>query len=140
MTDRAFEIVEKRLATCTLKVFENEDGTPWTASAINCRFNRLKKRSGTKHFAYSIRHGFATRKLVEGHDHLTVAELLGHANGQMVSQVYSHMNRADEHLRKALNGPVEPKVVGVLTVSASGAAERPLNRSPTEWASPRWPS
>jgi hypothetical protein len=31
-----------------------------------------------------------------------VAELLGHANGQMVASVYSHMNRATAHLRETL--------------------------------------
>ena len=34
--------------------------------------------------------------------HLTAAELMGHADGAMVSKVYSHMNRAEGHLREAL--------------------------------------
>jgi hypothetical protein len=33
---------------------------------------------------------------------MAVAELLGHANEQMVSTVYSLMNRAQTHLREAL--------------------------------------
>ena len=35
-------------------------------------------------------------------DHLTVAELMGHVTGQMVATTYSHMNKADNHLREAL--------------------------------------
>jgi integrase/recombinase XerC len=109
MTPRAEEIVRQLLKPKGL-LFLNEDGNPWTAYAMSCRFKRLKKTLGVKYAAYSIRHGFCQRKLEEGNDHLTVAALMGHANGQMVSQVYSHMNQADEHLRKALNGSVEPKV------------------------------
>jgi integrase len=69
---------------------------------MNCRFCRLKKHTGVKHFAYAWRHGFANRKLLEGHDYLTVAELLGHSDGTMLAKVYAHLDQADEHLRKAL--------------------------------------
>jgi integrase len=83
-------------------VFLNADGNPWTAYAMNCRFCRLTKHTRVKHFAYAWRHGFATRNLVEGHNHLTVAELLGHSDGTMLARVYAHLDQADEHLRKAL--------------------------------------
>jgi integrase/recombinase XerC len=103
LNTKAAEIVARRVPTCELKVFENEDGMPWTPSAINCRFQRLKRSKGLAFFAYGLRHGFCQRKLEEGHDHLTVAETLGHANGQMVSTTYSHMNKADAHLQNALS-------------------------------------
>ena len=48
------------------------------------------------------RHGFATRKLVQGHDHLTVAELMGHRDGTMLAKVYGHLDRNTDHLKKAL--------------------------------------
>ena len=83
-------------------LFRNRDGRPWTRYAINCRFVRLKEKLGVKFANYSFRHGFAQRMLEAGNDHLTVSELLGHANGQMLSTVYSHMNKADRHLRDAL--------------------------------------
>lgn len=102
LTDRAAAIVERRLATRPARVFENEDGNPWTADAVSCRFQRLKRRGKATEFAYALRHGFATRKLEAGVDHLTVAELMGHANGQMVATVYAHLNKADDHLRRAL--------------------------------------
>ena len=35
-------------------------------------------------------------------NHLSVAEILGHANGQMVATTYQHLNKAEEHLRRAL--------------------------------------
>jgi len=103
MTPRAAEIVRRRMKDCKDGyVFLNANGRPWTAFAMNCRFCRLKKHTGVKLFAYAWRHGFATRKLIEGHDHLTVAELLGHADGTMLAKVYAHLDQADDHLRKAL--------------------------------------
>lgn len=103
LSEQAWAIVQARVPGCRAKVFENQDGNPWTVHSVNCRFQRLRRRAGLRHFAYALRHGFATRKLVEGHDHLTVAELLGHANGQMLATVYQHLNQHDDHLRKALN-------------------------------------
>jgi integrase/recombinase XerC len=103
LTPAAVAIVRRRLGDRTAGlVFLNADGNPWTAWAMNCRFCRLKKHTGIKHFAYAWRHGFATRKLIEGHDHLTVSELLGHSDGSTLAKVYAHLDQADEHLRKAL--------------------------------------
>ncbi len=65
---------------------------------------KLARKHGAKYFAYAFRHGFATRKLIAGYDHLTVAELLGHADGTMLAKVYAHLDQADDHLRKALEG------------------------------------
>ena len=66
------------------------------------RFQRLKKKLGVKYFAYALRHGFATRMLTSGVDHLTVAELLGHSNGTMLATVYQHLDQKGQHLRDAL--------------------------------------
>jgi integrase len=63
---------------------------------------KLARRHGRLFAAYDLRHGFAQKMLESGVDHLALAELMGHANGQMVSSVYSHMNRAEEHLKEAL--------------------------------------
>ena len=104
LTDKALEIVE-RLATGKTEgiLFLNTDGNPWKIFAICNRFSRLKKKLGRGFAAYDIRHGFCQRMLENGVNHLAVAEIMGHANGQMVSAVYSHMNRADDHLCEALN-------------------------------------
>jgi integrase len=63
---------------------------------------RLSRVVGVKKTAYDMRHGFATRKLVQGHDHLTIAELMGHRDGTMLAKVYAHLDRNDAHLKKAL--------------------------------------
>jgi hypothetical protein len=40
--------------------------------------------------------------LESGANHLAVAELLGHSTGRMVAENYSHVNRANAHLKDAL--------------------------------------
>lgn len=83
-------------------LFVNAGGRPWTAQAMACRFGRLKKHLGVKFSAYDFRHGFCERLLESGADHLTVAQLMGHADGKMVASVYSHLGKADRHLRETL--------------------------------------
>lgn len=103
LSGRAAEIVAERMKESSGVLFRNEDGRPWTAYATSCRFARLEKKLGVRFCATAFRHGFATRKLVEKHDHLTVAELLGHVNGQMLGEVYAHLGDNPEHLRRALD-------------------------------------
>src|SRR2546430_8025005 len=99
---RSLEIIERLvLERPEGPLFVNEDGTPWNRHTIGHRFGRLKKHLGVRFCAYAIRHGFCQRMLEEGTDLLSVAELMGHTNGQMVATVYSHMNKADGHLRDA---------------------------------------
>ena len=84
------------------KLLLNTAGRPWTRYAVACLFKRLSKRSGVGSSSYLLRHGFCQRSLEAGVDHLTVAALMGHADGGMVVKVYSHMAKADAHLRAAL--------------------------------------
>jgi integrase len=84
------------------KLFRNTRGQSWTKYALCNRMYRLSRVAGVKKAAYDMRHGFATRKLVQGHDHLTIAELMGHRDGKMLAKVYAHLDRNDAHLKKAL--------------------------------------
>ena len=83
-------------------MFRNADRLPWTTSAINCRFCRLKLKLGTKYALYSVRHGFATRKLEAGLDSITVAALMGHSDSAMLNRVYSHVGEHHGYLREQL--------------------------------------
>ena len=103
LTDAALEIVRRHMdGRKDGKLFLNTNGSPWKVHAICNRFSRLKQKLGKSFSAYSLRHGFAQRMLENGIDHLTVAELMGHANGQMLATVYQHLNQAKDHLQEAL--------------------------------------
>lgn len=84
------------------KLFINTRHTAWTKYAICNRMHRISKALGIKKAMYDARHGWATRKLIQGHDHLTVACLMGHTDGSMLAKVYSHIDKDDAHLKKAL--------------------------------------
>jgi integrase len=84
------------------KVFRNRRGKPWTKYALCNRIYRRSRVAGVKKTAYDMRHGFATRKLVQGRDHLTIVELMGHRAGTMLAKVYAHLDRNDAHLKRAL--------------------------------------
>lgn len=104
MSPRAEEIIKAQMnANPEGVIFRNEDGQPWTKSAMSCRFLRLKKHLGTKYACVDFRHGFAQDMLEQGNDPLTVSELLGHADGRMLATTYSHMNKAHSHVERALN-------------------------------------
>jgi len=96
-------ILKRRLQKKQEWVFTNRSGRQWTAYAWNCRFHRLYKSGKTdrKLCMYLIRHGYGTRKLLEGHSVETVAALMGHQSAQMLHSVYGHIDRAHEHLREA---------------------------------------
>ncbi len=99
----ALEIVTRLMGIRTEgKLFRNNRGDPWTKYAVCNRMHRLSRATGRKKAMYDARHGFATRKLVQGHDHLTVAELMGHRDGTMLAKVYGHLDRNVDHLKKAL--------------------------------------
>jgi integrase len=104
MTARAEEIIKRKLtAAKNGLLFLNARGRKWTGFSMNCRFNRLKKHLGIKYACYSLRHGFATRKLEDGLDHITVAALMGHADATMLARVYSHIGERQDHLLDKLN-------------------------------------
>jgi integrase len=63
-------------------------------------------REGDRRYAmYDIRHCFATRKLKEGHDPITVATLLGHKDTAMLARHYQELSKDYDHLLNAANGP-----------------------------------
>jgi integrase len=99
----ALEITQKLVALYPEgKLFRNNRGGAWTKWALCNRFHRLSKATGKRMACYDARHGFATRKLIQGHDHLTVAAIMGHRDGSMLAKVYSHVDKDTEHLKKAL--------------------------------------
>jgi integrase len=83
-------------------LFRNRDGLPWTRFAVSLVFARMKKHLGQKYALVDFRHTFATRSLKNGVDPVTLATLLGHADGSMLCRTYAHVDQDDVHLRDAL--------------------------------------
>jgi integrase/recombinase XerC len=99
----SLEIVERLMKRRKQgKLFRNIRGEAWSKYAVCNRVYRLSRSVGIKKAMYDARHGFADRKLLQGHDFLTVAQLMGHRDGSMVAKVYSHLDRHAAHLKKAL--------------------------------------
>jgi integrase len=103
---RPLEIIKELLADESSggKLFRNTRGDAWTKYSICNRFHRLSKAMGKRMFCYAARHGFGTRKLIQGHDSLSVAALMGHTDGSMLAKVYSHVDKDIPHLRNVLEG------------------------------------
>lgn len=84
-------------------VFRDSHGHPWSNFALCARFKKMQEFLGKPITFYSIRHSFATRKIKEGHSHIALAEIMGHANGNMIAQIYQHVGDDIEHLQKMLD-------------------------------------
>lgn len=103
MSERVEAIVRRRIADQGEGlIFRNSDSAPWTKDAIGCRFKRLAKTHGKQYCLYHFRHSFATRKMQEGLDPLTVAELLGHSDPSMLATVYQHLAHDPGHMLSKL--------------------------------------
>ncbi len=86
-------------------LFRNHRGDrPWTRNAIRCRFKRLRVKLGLDAgvVCYGLRHAFVTDALERGVPIATLAEIVGHRDTKMISEVYSHLHERREHLRKAV--------------------------------------
>ncbi len=103
LNDTALAITKRSMLKCPDgPILRNTKGRPWTKDAVNCRFERLKKKLGIRYCLYNLRHSFATRMLESGLDALTVALLLGHSNPAMLSTTYQHLSHNPGHLLEQL--------------------------------------
>lgn len=79
----------------------NTDGNPWNRNSVRCRFRTLRKKLKLKGLVcYSLRHARVTDGLEAGVPIAQMAELAGHSDTKMVSQVYSHLQQRREHMRE----------------------------------------
>lgn len=105
-TDRSMEIIRRLVADRPVGLlFRTARGTPWNRFNVQCRFQRLEKKSGKRYFHYGMRHSAITRQLAAGVDSHTVAKLSGHQNTNQLDRTYSHI--ADDYeymLRMAKKG------------------------------------
>lgn len=98
LPDEALAIVQRRIDSSP--IFVNTRGNAWTAYAMSCRFQKLKKKHGVRLIAaYDFRHSFVTRGLKKGIDPVTLSKIVGHQDVTMISRVYSHLQDDPEYLR-----------------------------------------
>lgn len=82
-------------------LFLNTDGKPWDRNAVRCRFRRLRAKLGLKGIVcYSLRHAYLTDGLEAGVPIAQMAELAGHSDTKMISDVYSHLQERRQHMRE----------------------------------------
>jgi integrase len=102
LVDEALEIVKRCAGEYPSgPIFRNTKGRPWTAMSVACTFGRIQKKLGTRYCMYSLRHSYATHRLTEGCDAVTLAHLLGHADATMLAKVYANVGGDVEHMRRA---------------------------------------
>lgn len=100
LSDAAYEVTRRLCEEQpTGPLFRNAAGEPWDKETVGRRFARKRKKVGKRYCLYSFRHSFATRKLLEGVDPITVATLLGHSNLSMLANTYGHLYKQQNHLR-----------------------------------------
>lgn len=101
-SERAAEIV-KRLCEENENgpILLNSEGRPWNKDSINCAFCRIEKKIGRKLHLGAMRKGFCTEALKAGVDTQTLSHLMGHANGAMISRVYSRVQADPVHMLDA---------------------------------------
>lgn len=84
------------------KLFRDTRGNGWSKFGICSRMAELSKRCGVKITAYDLRHGYITKKIKAGVNHMVIAPAVGHTDGSMIGKVYSHVSQEEAHLREAL--------------------------------------
>ncbi len=102
MTDRLQSLLAKlMIERPTGSLLLNTDGNPWNRNAVRCRFRRLRAKLNIKGVvAYSLRHAYVTDGLEAGVGIAQMAELAGHSDTKMISEVYSHLQERREHMRE----------------------------------------
>lgn len=90
LTSRVIAILEGRLKNLQNKFIFATDTTGKPISTLKTAHAGAIRRSGVQHFRlYDLRHTFATRFIEFGGDLVTLQNLLGHSNIQMVTR-YAH--------------------------------------------------
>ncbi|MEM8671732.1 MAG: tyrosine-type recombinase/integrase [Planctomycetota bacterium] len=104
LTPTALEICNRLCATWPKgPIMRNTRGRAWTKDSINCRFSRIKKKMGTRVFAYALRHSYATQGLIDGVDSVTLSQLMGHADVSTLAKNYAHLSRNQRFLKEQAN-------------------------------------
>lgn len=85
-------------------IFCNEDGSPYTAKQLRCRWESYQKKHNLTLTAHQLRHGFATMLFEAGIDEKDAQELMGHSDITTTRSIYTHIrNKRKAETAKKLN-------------------------------------
>jgi site-specific recombinase XerD len=114
LDDRALEIsCRNALKNPQGAMFRNTRGGVWRKQAWVDRCRRLRAKVDFYVSPYAIRHTFATDAILRGVDLVTIAQLMGHVDLRMLSEIYQHVEKHRDHLRQGLEQATgHLKVVG----------------------------
>ncbi len=116
-TDRAREMVARLCADRPEgPILRNSEGKPWVKDAINCAFCRLEKKLGEKYHLGAFRKGYSTEGLKNGVDTITMANLLGHSNGAMLSRIYAKVQQDPAFTAESAKKAREDETTSVIFV------------------------
>jgi integrase len=102
LNKRALRITQRWLAKAgTGPIFRNTRGHAWNKESVGCRFHTLKRLTGTRYSLYALRHTWATNALKNGVDPITVSQLMGHADTNMLARTYAHLTHDPAYLQAA---------------------------------------
>lgn len=82
-------------------LFRNTHGKPWKPMAVGCRFYTIKKKLKKRYCLTNFRHTFATNAIKKGLDPITVANLMGHTNTDMLARTYAHLSHDPVYMQQA---------------------------------------
>jgi integrase len=69
--------------------------------AVGCRFYTLKRKLKKRYCLYVIRHTWATKALQKGVDPITVSQLMGHTDTNMLARTYAHLAHDPVYMQQA---------------------------------------
>lgn len=94
----------------TGSLLRNSEGNPWTPSAINSRFQRLKEKIPFRAFCYAARHTYAMDLIDAGASAGVVSTALGHRDKTVVLKVYgNHFDQRDKRLRECVEAAAQQR-------------------------------
>lgn len=104
LSGKALEVVNRLCGqNPTGPILLNSEGRPWNKDSINCAFCRLEKKLGRKLHLGAFRKGYTTEALKAGVDTVSLASLLGHRDGAMISRVYGKVAQDPKHMADMAN-------------------------------------
>jgi integrase len=111
-------------------IFRHPSGKPWSRNYWTWQFRQLRRVSGVRASAVTLRHHFITQGLARGLSVAVVAELAGHTTARQIEATYGHLDQRVELLRAAIQTATCPASVPTPPAPDNGAGRRRRRSAP----------